>query len=82
MGQTRSAGRNRTKKKTRPLYSTGEKNKVIDSGVHPLIRVHPVFRLVDVLLHVLNEQNPGESLRKFIKYSLPELINELLGESD
>jgi len=56
----------------------GEKNKIIDSAVHPLSKIHPAFTLVDGLLHALNEQDPKTSLRKFVKYSLPELIRMLL----
>lgn len=62
------------KKRRVVVYTVGERNKLIDSAMHPLAKIHPVFTIVDELLHVANEQNPGESLQKFVKYSLPVLL--------
>lgn len=71
-----------TKRKRRPIYSKADKNAIIDSTMHPLSEVHPLFILVDGLLHAANERNPSESLRKFVKYNLPELLKRILEEHD
>jgi hypothetical protein len=81
MPKTKSAQKT-TEKKTRPLYTTGQINKIIDSTIEPLSRIHPVFIGIDELLHALNEGNPSESFRKFVKYSLPKVIAEILKDRD
>ena len=55
-------------------YSKGEINAIIDSIFHPLMRKHKFFVFVDGVLHALNEQNPGKSLEKFIRYNLKYLL--------
>jgi hypothetical protein len=66
------------KKKTAAKpYSKGELNKLIDSLIHPLSKTDKSFILVDGFLHGLVEQNPPASVKKFIKYNLPELIKQL-----
>ena len=76
MPQTRSR-KERTRKKM-SVYTVGEANKLIDATLHPLAKIHPVFTLIDELAHVANEQNLKESLVKFAKYSLPEIIKRIL----
>ena len=66
----------KTKKRNIP-YSVGEVNQIIDSLLHPWFRDYPWLRLVDGLLHALNEQDPPRSLEKFIRYHAPELLEEL-----
>ena len=36
------------------------------------------FLLIDAVLHFLNEGNPEESLIKFAKYTVPELLRQWL----
>ena len=55
----------------------GKMHKLIDDCVHPHFKNHPSLILVDGLLHAIVEQNPRESVRKFTKYSLPELLKYL-----
>jgi hypothetical protein len=55
-------------------------NTIIDSLLHPLAREHPWLMLIDGLLHMLNEGNPEESLRKFMRFNIKPLINSLQSE--
>ncbi len=66
------------KRKTekRKSYTKGELNKLIDSICHPLWKQNEGFILVDGFLHAMVEQDPPETVRKFIKYNLPKLIEE------
>lgn len=43
----------------------------------PLFKTNKGFILVDGLLHGLVEQNPPITIRKFIKYNLPTLIDQM-----
>jgi hypothetical protein len=66
----------RTKKKA--VFTNGDINRVIDGFLHPLAqgeRKVPVL-LLDAALHALVEQDPPKSLVKFVRYSLPKLIEE------
>lgn len=65
------------KKRAAKPYSKGELDKLIDSLIHPLSKTDKSFILVDGFLHGLVEQNPPTSVKKFIKYNLPELIKQL-----
>ncbi|MDH5450939.1 MAG: hypothetical protein OEX77_08600 [Candidatus Bathyarchaeota archaeon] len=67
------------RKKKRNTYSKGELNRLIDSLLHPLIDRNPAFMITDVILHGLVEQNPSETTIKFIRYSLPKIIKEIMG---
>jgi len=71
----------RRKKGTARLYTPGELNKLIDNLCHPLAKVDKGFILVDGILHGLVEQNPPVSVRKFVKFSLPQLIKQLEKEA-
>jgi hypothetical protein len=51
-------------------------NYIIDAAVHPLFRLSPAFRLLDGLLHAMNERSP-RSLKKFLKYHGPALLGEV-----
>jgi hypothetical protein len=64
----------RTKKKA--VFTNGDINRMINGFLHPLAqgeRKVPVL-LLDAALHALVEQNPHKSLVKFVRYSLPKLI--------
>ena len=45
--------------------------------VHPWVRQYPFLRLLDGLLHALNEADPRGSLEKFLRYHGPALLEEL-----
>jgi hypothetical protein len=49
----------------------------VDAFLHPLVKLDPSFLIIDALLHGIVEQNPPESLAKFIKYNLPRLLDKL-----
>jgi hypothetical protein len=61
-------------RKNSSLFSKGEMNRIIDALVHPLFDQNKAFVLADGVLHGLVEQDPPSSIRKFAKYSFPELI--------
>lgn len=68
----------KTKGKRRPKsYTKGELNRAIDDLIHPLFKIDGGFVLVDGVLHGLIEQNPPQSVRKFIKYNLPAIMKEV-----
>jgi hypothetical protein len=75
------SGVKKAKKKVRKPYTKGELNKLIDSLCHPLSKTDKRFILVDVLLHAMVEQNPPESVLKFIRYSLPKIMEEISRKS-
>jgi hypothetical protein len=65
------------KRKSEMPYTKSEINAIIDSLLHPWIDRYPWLISVDSLLHALNEGNPEESLRKFMKYNLPKVLEEI-----
>lgn len=68
----------KTKGKRRPgSYTTGELNCLIDDLLHPLYKVNEGFVLVDGVMHGLVEQNPPQSVKKFIRYNLPKIMEEV-----
>jgi len=70
-------GKKRTRSKgKRTAYTKGSINKLIDGLVHPLCASDRRFIVLDVLLHALNERNSAQTARKFVRYSLPEILKE------
>ena len=67
-----------TKRKRKTPYSKGQLNFIIDSFLHPLAKKEAKIPtlLLDTCLHALAEQNLKESYPKFLKYTLPEIIEE------
>ena len=59
-------------------YSEGQRNKIIDAIAEPLAKEDDVFLLIDAFLHFLNEDDLEESLIKFAKYTVPELLRRWL----
>lgn len=55
----------------------GRLNKLIDDFVHPHFKDYPALTLLDGLLHMFVEQDLEVSLRKFIKYGVPELMQSV-----
>lgn len=70
----------RIRRKSQSIYSKSEKNAIIDSVVHPLADEHWSFVIVDGVLHAFNEEDPIQSLFKFLKYNGPELLKRILKE--
>jgi len=68
------------RRRRRPIYSKSERNQIIDSVVHPWADEHWSFVIVDGVLHALNEEDPIQSLFKFLKYNAPELLRRILRE--
>lgn len=62
----------------RRTLSKYQVNKLIDDLIHPFMREYPALIVIDGILHAINEGNPEESLRKFIKYDLSKLIDEVV----
>jgi hypothetical protein len=58
------------------IFTDGEKNKLIDSFVHPFAREDPSFWALDTLLHALVEQDPAVTLGKFVRYNLPKILKQ------
>jgi hypothetical protein len=52
---------------------------MVDALFHPIAERSPELLMLDGILHAIIEQNPSESLMKFIEYSLPELLSRLVG---
>ena len=50
-------------------------NRLVDAILHPYFKKHPELIILDGILHALIEQNPKQSLKKFIKYNYPKLKN-------
>ena len=66
------------RKKRRRQYSSGELNRLIDDLIHPLTRQKPELIILDTLLHGMVEQNPSETMIKFIRYNLPQIIEKIM----
>jgi hypothetical protein len=57
-------------------FRRGDVNRLIDSMLHPFMRGKrkvPVM-VLDALAHAMVEQNPRESMVKFIRYTAPKLL--------
>jgi hypothetical protein len=65
------------KRKTKTPYTKGELDKLVNRICHPLCENDKRFILVDGFLHALVEQNPPVTVRKFVKYNLPEIMKQL-----
>lgn len=58
-------------------YTKGEMNMLIDGLMHPLCKEITGLILVDGFLHALIEQNPPESVSKFIRYNLSKILKQI-----
>jgi len=54
-----------------------ELNRLIDDMMHLHFKEYPIAIIMDGLLHAMVEQNPDMSLRKFVRYNVPELLRYL-----
>jgi len=62
----------------RRVFTRGDVNRLIDSMLHPFMKGEqkvPVM-VLDALAHAMVEQNPRESIVKFIRYTAPKLLEE------
>jgi len=57
-------------------FSPGQLNKLTDAALHPYFKKYPVTMLLDELIHVAIEENPKQSLTKFLQYTAPRLIKQ------
>jgi len=57
--------------------AVGALNRAIDMAVHPMARENPWLWVLDGFLHGCVEQNPAETIRKFLKYNLPRITEGL-----
>jgi hypothetical protein len=62
------------------LYSPGEINKLIDALLHPAARKDPRYWIVDTVFHGVVEQDPGLTLKKFMRYTMPKILWQLAEE--
>ena len=69
---------NPSRKKNKTQYSKGELNRIIDSTLHPLFGRSSAFIVLDTAAYGLVEQNPPETIKKFIRCSLPKIVEEIL----
>jgi hypothetical protein len=70
--------KNPSRKKNKKHYSKGQLNKLIDTLLHPLFDQSPGFMAIDTLFHGLVEMNPKVTVKKFARYTLPKIIEEIL----
>ena len=81
LGLVAQTGRKKkARRKRKGIYTTSQVNSIIDATVHPLADQHWIFVAADGLLHAANESegDPIETLLKFVKYNMPELLRRLL----
>jgi len=65
------------KKRRGGPYTKGELNRLIDDLIHPFYKTDKSLLLIDALLHGLIEQNPPQTVLKFLRYNLPTIINQI-----
>jgi hypothetical protein len=71
-------GKNRSiKTRRKKIFTKGELNRAVDAVFHPLCKVDKRFLLLDGFLHGLVERDPPETVRKFLRYNLAEIIKEV-----
>jgi len=75
--ERKMSGKLKNKKKETKLYTKGDLNKLIDSLCHPFFKTNKSFMLVDGLLHAMVEQNPPRTVKKFIRYNLPKIMEQI-----
>lgn len=79
--KNRMSGKQKARKKAGKPYTKGELNRLIDSLCHPLSKTDKGFVLVDGLLHAMVEKDPPTTVKKFIRYNLPKILDQVSGKS-
>ena len=75
------SGKKKSHAKKSATYSKGDLNKMVDTLIHPLSKTDKRFILVDGFLHGLIERDPPTTIKKFLKYNLPEILKQLEKET-
>lgn len=66
----------KAKRLTVKPYTKGQLNKALDSILHPLFQTNEGYIVLDSLLHAAIEKNPSSSIRKFVRYNLPIILQQ------
>jgi len=64
----------RRKRRHLGLYTAGELNKIADALVHPFFDQEKSFVILDGAVHALIEKDLSESMGKFIRFNLGQLL--------
>jgi hypothetical protein len=65
------------RRKRKATYTQGELNRLIDGVFHPLCKEDRRFVLLDLFFHGLVERNLSDSVRKFFKYNMSDIVKEI-----
>ena len=68
------------RKRSSSLYTKGQLNTLADNLLHPLIQKHKELRIIDEMAHIVIEGDLRESLIKFLRFTLPQIVRELLSD--
>lgn len=73
-----------TSRRRKATYTKGEINTLIDGLFHPLMHGEDKVQmmLLDAGLHALVEQNPTESFLKFMRFTVPGLVDEITKQNE
>jgi hypothetical protein len=63
-------------RKRKGFFTVGQGNKIVDAVFHPLAKRDPRYWLVDAIAHGIIEQDPLASVQKFVRYTLPKMIEQ------
>jgi len=68
------------RKRSSSLYTKGELNTLTDDLLHPLLAKYKELRIIDEMAHIVIEGDLRESLIKFLRFTLPQIVRELLSD--
>jgi len=68
-------------RKRNSFFTVGESNKIIDAILHPMAEQDMRYWAVDWFFHAIVEQNPRQSAEKFLKYTLPKILDQYTKEA-
>ena len=68
-------------RKRNQIFTPGESNKIIDALLHPLAKQDMGFWALDLFFHAVVEQDPRVSVKKFIRYNLPKMLEQYLKQN-
>jgi hypothetical protein len=69
-------------RRKRQSYSRGELNRMIDSVVHPIAKYDVRGWVLDSVLHGVVEQDLESTVKKFLRYNVPKIIQQLAGSQN
>jgi len=64
------------KRRRKHTFTLGELNRLVDGVFHPLAKSDRRFLLLDGFLHGLIERDPPQTVRKFVRYNLADVLKE------